>query len=227
MKFKIFTKKRSYRLDCPSGWNDLTVKQLEMMERDFKGDLVQLFALWTGVPFDELVQSKEKGLEVWILKALSWIYKKHDWIRDELPKAIKINGRKLFIHKDLDDCCLGAKMIVLRKMVKEPGISWPLAAYLCKSYYGGAYTDEKAEAMRAVILEQKASRLFQIGSFFLQKLDASILTGQMPWKWHAPRAILYGRRLWRTVTRNAYELLMTLFWLIASLRSTAVYRSKY
>lgn len=171
ISFQITDNKgKRMKVECPSSWDELTLKNLLDIENCDRAPLT-IFSLLTGIEFDILRDSKQEDLEYQIYLAIEFVHDSPKWDELKPPSNIVIDGRVIKIPKDISVLTLGQKIMFDQTLVNATNLTQvipqALAIYLQPLIDGAKYDRDKQEAAQKVILTLPATQMYALVNFFL------------------------------------------------------------
>lgn len=175
LPFKIDGK--SYQ--CPTKWEEVTVKQFQELKQWNQKDFVKLLSILTCVPYDILFNTQTIDIDVKLMPALKFIEVP---LNDStLPPVshIKIDGKQYPVPKDLGKYTFGQKIVATTKIneaLKQYNdayvvLSQMVAIYMQPIIQEKPYNEDEADKMAAEVIDNcSIVEVFAVGCFFLQKL---------------------------------------------------------
>ena len=171
LRFKFKDGDKIVEATTPTDWAEVTLGQFIDIETKWdRKDLLQLFAILTGVDISVLSNTRTKKILQPIAEATLFIYEPLNWNRLKRPKSIYLHGKELKVPKNLGMELFGQKVMLLQKMQENeddwrPIIPFGLALYF-QPLYDGKFSRDRVEVFEEKILKIPALLAYPIAFFF-------------------------------------------------------------
>lgn len=185
------------RAKCPGGWVELTLGQYQSIYKDWniekephERDYFKLLEILCGFHDPNVTPEKEEA----IYQLTRWVNEDPITYSREVPKSINLDGRVIEIEK-VEELSIGQNILVKQALDKakylDECISTALAIYLQPKYDGEKFDLKKAQRLEAELLKMKASELYGLGFFLLNR---ALKRGRIsPMRWSLTRSNLINR----------------------------------
>lgn len=170
-------KETEIKFNLPQSWEDITLYQYIELSKWDRKDLIQLFAVITGIDYDVFFNCESEGINDLLLTNLEFLKEPLDLEALPLPKEIEIDGKKLEVPQDITQKTFGQKIslqLYLAEAVKNEKskidcLAFAIALYFFPEIAQDKYNEDEAKKIIPLIEKCKLVEAYPIGSFFLNK----------------------------------------------------------
>lgn len=170
---------KKHLVNFPSGWDELTFRQLAALRKQEGNDTGHLLEILTGIERNGWL-NMPSGIAGTLARLLDWVQTPLNWYQLIPPKAIKIGEKEYQVPKDLGLKTFGQKITLetkVQKMLEQKKDLFEIMPDAMAIYFqpivdGGNFDDQKAEDMRELFYDCPAIHVFPIASFFLRTSSA-------------------------------------------------------
>jgi len=165
---------KKIRIESPSSWYELTLKQLIQIENTDKTDLVALFSILTGLTIEFAANSKDKKLEGYLWSTIQFVTVAPDWKGLKPPKKLTLGDNQYKIPTDFRDLMLGQKILIAGEFQEEEDIINKMPLLLAIIFQpildDGKFKDKRIPKVIELMEGGSGLELYAIASFFFRHL---------------------------------------------------------
>lgn len=170
----VHTNQGREQIKFPQYWHEVTTGMYESVFQKEELDLIELFALFSGMPYKVVSEQRNIELEAAMLEAISFAKVQLKYDPDQVPSYLTLRGSDHTVPKNLGALTFGQNLHIremLDKGVKpETLLSFVVAIYMHPIIDGTAFDKSKVEALQEEIKKLPITEVYHIGFFFLLPL---------------------------------------------------------
>ena len=175
--FKAIYKETEISFSIPQSFEELTLKQLCLLNEWDKKDITKLLSILCNIEHDIIFNSSSLDIEDKIIPLLSWMKEPHDFENLILPKHITIDGKQYQVPKDIMVKTLGQKISLqlflakaqVERRRKVDCIPFALAIYFQPEITNTSFSEDRAKELIPIIEQCKMLEAYPTGDFFLSR----------------------------------------------------------
>lgn len=170
---------KKHMVNFPSGWDEITFRQLVSLRQDSTGEVGRLLEILTGIE-RQAWMNMHIGITGTIAGLLEWVSQKIDWYSLPVPKTIRIGEKKYKVPFDLGLKTFGQKITLeakVQKAMEEKRDLFEIMPDVMAIYFqplvdDAPFNDERVEEIKDLFYDCPAVHVFPIAAFFLRNSNA-------------------------------------------------------